>query len=175
MVLEDSRFLELAADTGMGNLRLGHAEKVESLSEIGGAEFRSCFAGDDIHHRGFTGAIGANDATQFAIVDIQGEIIQRLETIKADGDILQIGSVECMYESDSELPADSTTSTHTDIQLADDVLEFNTRTQNLKPKRWQNDDNKMYFGIKIAIWGLSIVVVALLVWLVVSLLSAPAG
>lgn len=46
-------------------------------------------AGDDVHQRSFTRAIGADDATQFTDADVQIQVVEGLETIETDADVFQ--------------------------------------------------------------------------------------
>ena len=43
-----------------------------------------------VHHRRLAGAVGADDAAQLADVDRQGERVQRLEAVEADGDVVEV-------------------------------------------------------------------------------------
>ncbi len=90
MLLEDGRLLELAADADVGDLRFGQARQVDGLAEEGLAGIGPRLAGDDVHHRRLAGAVGADDAAQFAGVDFEGEVVQRLEAVEADGDVFEV-------------------------------------------------------------------------------------
>ncbi|MCY1444863.1 hypothetical protein D9M71_613520 [compost metagenome] len=46
-------------------------------------------AGDHVHQGGLAGAVGADDAAQFANADVQVQCVQGLETIEADADVFQ--------------------------------------------------------------------------------------
>ena len=55
------------------------------------------FAGDDIHHGGFTRAIGADDTSQFAGLDVKIQIINGFEPIKADRHVFQVKDIAMAY------------------------------------------------------------------------------
>ncbi len=87
---EDGRLLELAADAAAGDLVLGQFQQVHALAKPDAAGIRTRLAGDDVHHGGLAGAVGADDATQFAVIDVQVQVVQCLEAVKADADVLYI-------------------------------------------------------------------------------------
>ena len=88
--LEDGRFLKLAADTTARYRMLRQLEQVDALTKVDTAAIGFGLASNHIHHGGFTGAIGADNAAQLTIVDVQVEVVQRLEPIKADTHILNV-------------------------------------------------------------------------------------
>jgi hypothetical protein len=90
VVLEHRGFLELAADAGVGDLRFGHAREVQRLPEEAGAGIGPGLAGDDVHHGGLAGAVGADDAAQLAGVDGEAQLVERLEAIEADRDVVEV-------------------------------------------------------------------------------------
>jgi hypothetical protein len=47
-------------------------------------------AGDDVHHGGLAGAVGADDAAQLAGVDVEVQAVERLEAVEADRDAVQV-------------------------------------------------------------------------------------
>ena len=75
VVLEHGRLLELAADAGLRDLRLGQARQIDGLAEERSARVRPRLAGDDIHHRGLARAVGADHAAQLAGVDRQVSLL----------------------------------------------------------------------------------------------------
>ena len=90
MLLEHRRLLELAADAGMGDLRFGHAQQVDGLAEKRGARIRPRLAGDHVHHGGLARAVRPDDAAQFAGLDRERQLVQRLEAVEADGDVVEV-------------------------------------------------------------------------------------
>src|SRR5262249_933032 len=51
---------------------------------------RTGFAGDHVHHCGFAGAIGTNDAAQLARLHGQSKFVKRLEAVEADRHVVEI-------------------------------------------------------------------------------------
>jgi hypothetical protein len=90
VVFENRRLLELAADPHVRDLGFGEACQVDRLVEEDGAFVRPCLAGDDVHHRRLAGAVGTDDAAQFAGVDRQRQLVQRSKTVEADRDVFEI-------------------------------------------------------------------------------------
>ena len=90
VLLEHRGLLELAADPGMGDLRFGHAQQVDGLAEERRTRIRPGLARDHVHHGGLARAVRPDDATQFAGFHREREIVQRLETVEADGDVVKI-------------------------------------------------------------------------------------
>ena len=90
VVFKDGGFLELAPDPGVGNLRLGQTGEVDGLTEEGLAGIRAGLARDHIHHRGLAGAVRSDDRAQFAGINRQRQFVERPETIKTDGDVLEV-------------------------------------------------------------------------------------
>ncbi|MNN09476.1 hypothetical protein D3C81_1223580 [compost metagenome] len=86
---EHRGLLELAPDAGLGDLHFAHAGEVQGVAKPGLARGGAGLAGDHIHQRGFTGAVGADNATQLADADVQVQGVEGLETIEADADVLQ--------------------------------------------------------------------------------------
>ena len=60
------RLLELAADAGLRDLRLGQRQQIDVLAEPGRSRVRPRLAGDDVHHRRLAGAVRTDDAAQLA-------------------------------------------------------------------------------------------------------------
>ena len=54
------------------------------------SRIRARLARDDVHHGGLAGAVRADDAEQLARIDVQREIVERLEAVEADGQVLEI-------------------------------------------------------------------------------------
>ena len=84
---EHGGFLKFSTDAGHGDVGFAHGSQVQGLTEKTGAAIRPGLAGDHVHHGGFARAVGADDAAQFAGLDVQGQIIEGLEAVKTDGDI----------------------------------------------------------------------------------------
>ncbi|KAG1274532.1 hypothetical protein G6F64_015105 [Rhizopus arrhizus] len=63
----------------MRDLRLVQGRKVDALAEEGGARRWPRLAGDDVHHRGLARAVGAEQAEELAVLDVQADMVQRLE------------------------------------------------------------------------------------------------
>ncbi len=89
-LLVDRRLLELAADAGLRDLRLGQAQQVDVAAERDAAAVGPRLAGDAVHHRRLAGAVGADDAAQLADVDRQRQLVQRLEAVEADADVVDV-------------------------------------------------------------------------------------
>src|SRR5262249_37753805 len=45
-----------------------------------------CLAADEIEHGGLAGAVGADDDADLVLLDIEGEIVDRLEAVEGDGE-----------------------------------------------------------------------------------------
>jgi hypothetical protein len=86
---EHRGLLEFATDASLGDVHLAHAGQVEGFAEPGAAAGGARLAGDDVHHGGLAGAVGADDAAQLADADVQAEVRQRLEAVEADVDVFQ--------------------------------------------------------------------------------------
>ena len=80
--LEHRWFLEFAANANLGDGRFVQPGEVDGLAENAVPASGRVFAGDDVHHGGFAGAIGADDAAQFAHGDVQGEFVRRPKAVK---------------------------------------------------------------------------------------------
>src|SRR5262249_20795016 len=72
------------------DLRLGQTRQIDGLAEEGGPRVRPRFSGDDIHHRRFTGAVRADDASKLARVDGERKVVECLEPVEADCDAVEI-------------------------------------------------------------------------------------
>ena len=70
----------------MGFWNLG---QVQGLADPGAAAVGAGLAGDVVHHGGLAGAVGADDAAQFADADVEIELAQGLEAVEADLDAFQ--------------------------------------------------------------------------------------
>ena len=89
-LLEDGRLLKLPADTGLRDLGFGHLQQIQVASKPCGAGIGTGFSRDDVHHRGLARTIGADNATQLAGFDVEGELVQGLETVEADSELFEI-------------------------------------------------------------------------------------
>ena len=66
------------------------AGEVDVLAEQDGALVGPGLAGDHVHHRGLAGAVRADDRAHLALVEVEREIVQRLEAVEADRDAVEI-------------------------------------------------------------------------------------
>src|SRR3569623_1367547 len=83
-------FLKFTADARARDLVLAHACQIHLGAEKGRALIGTRLSGNHVHHRGLARTVGADDAAQFAVVDIKRELIKRLEAVKAHRDVLKI-------------------------------------------------------------------------------------
>ena len=90
VALENGRLLELAADTRIGDLRLGKAREIDGLAEKRGAGIGPRLAGHDVHHRCLACPVGADHAAQLARIDRQRQVVQRLETVEAHRNSVEV-------------------------------------------------------------------------------------
>ena len=80
-VLEHRRVLELAAHPGVHDLMLLHLGELlaaEAYRARGGAGFTA----DQVEHRGFAGPVGADDHADLLGVEIEGQVVHRLEAVE---------------------------------------------------------------------------------------------
>jgi hypothetical protein len=70
-LLEHRGLLELAAYAHLRDVGFLVAQQVDRAAEEDRAFVRPGLAGDDVHHRGLAGAVGADDAAQLAGRDVQ--------------------------------------------------------------------------------------------------------
>ena len=75
-VLEHGRLLELAADAGLRDLRLGQLQQIDVVAEPGRARVGPRLAGDDVHHRRLAGAVRSDDAAQLAGLDVERQSVR---------------------------------------------------------------------------------------------------
>src|SRR6185295_18688175 len=82
-VLEYRRRLELAADAGLHDLVLLQLRQLlaAKLDRPGGGPR---LAADQVEHRGLAGAVGADDDADLVLLDIEGQIIDRLEAVEGN-------------------------------------------------------------------------------------------
>jgi hypothetical protein len=102
---------------------------------------------------------------------INGEIATN--QVLKNADILQMGSVECMYECDDDAASLDTGTDHR-IEIEEDTLVANTKTRNLAPGAFQESGKSLGKGMKIGIWCLVVVAVGLIA-LLIRALMAPSG
>ena len=90
-LLEHGRLLELAADAGLGDLRLGQAAAGRCVGRRTPcpASGRVLPVITSIIVR-LAGAVRADDAAQLAGLDVQRQVVQRLEAVEADGDAFEV-------------------------------------------------------------------------------------
>ena len=89
-VLEDRRLLELTADAQLSDLGLVVAQQVDGAAKEHAAFVWAGFAGDDVHHRGLARAVGADDAAQLTGRNVERQLVDGLEAIKAHAHVFQI-------------------------------------------------------------------------------------
>ena len=84
-IFEHRRRLEFAADAGLHDLVLLQLRQLlaAKLDRPGGG---SRLAADQIEHRGLAGAVGADDDADLVLLDIEGQIIDRLESVEGNGE-----------------------------------------------------------------------------------------
>ena len=87
-VVIDRRRLELAADAGLHDLVLLQLGQLLA-AELDRAGRRLGLAADQIEHRGLAGAVGADDDADLVFLDIEREIVDRLEAVERDGERLR--------------------------------------------------------------------------------------
>ena len=90
MRFEHGGFLKFAADAGVGDFRFRQAREIDVLPKKCRAGVGAGLAGDHVHHGGFAGAVGADDAAQFAGFDHEAQVVQRLEAVETDRDVFEI-------------------------------------------------------------------------------------
>ena len=93
MHLEDGWLLELAADAEIGNRSLVELGEINRPVEQNIAIIGLGLAGDDIHHRRFTGAIRPDNRTHFAGFDRQRKAVDRLKPVKGDADAIEVKEI----------------------------------------------------------------------------------
>ena len=73
----------LRPDTCLRDLRLGHPQQALAFLTIDNAPFiGACLAGDDIHESCLASAIWADHSAQFAVADLEGQIVYGLEPVE---------------------------------------------------------------------------------------------
>ncbi len=90
VVIEHRGLLELPPDAERGDMRLVELGEVGPPVEHDLALVRPRLAGDDVHHGGLAGAVGADDGAHFAGLDQQRQVVQRLEAVERYGDAAQV-------------------------------------------------------------------------------------
>src|SRR5690606_34249097 len=88
--LDHRGLLEFAADTHVGDFRLAVAGQIHLVAEIHLPLIGAGLAGDDVHHGGLAGAVGADDGPQFAGLDHQVEVVDGFEAVETLGDAVHI-------------------------------------------------------------------------------------
>ncbi|MCH2176221.1 MAG: FHA domain-containing protein [Lentisphaeria bacterium] len=106
---------------------------------------------------------------------VNGEIVTNQKLIR--GDILQVGSVECMYDSEDDSVNSSVMSTRTQIHIDEEsLIKTNTRT-NLAPGKFNPNSQQsklMRNMTNVVIILLVVVVVLLLIFVLIQVLSGEA-
>src|SRR5262249_23520627 len=82
--------LELPPDAERGDLGLVELGEVGPAVEHHLALVGPRLAGDDVHHGGLAGAVGADDGAHLARLDQQREVVQRLEAVERDRDAAEV-------------------------------------------------------------------------------------
>ena len=82
--------LKFSTDTQLRNVGFFVAQQINRAAKENRAFVGSRLAGDDVHHRGLAGAVGTDDATQLAGRDIERQLVDGFEAIKADADVFKI-------------------------------------------------------------------------------------
>ena len=87
LVFEHGGALEFAADPGAGDLGLVHLQEGDGfVAPDDAALVGAGLAGDDVHEGGFARPVGADDGAHLGLADLEGEVVDRLEAVKGDGD-----------------------------------------------------------------------------------------
>ena len=89
-LLKHRRFLKLAADAQRGNLGFVVTQQVYRAAKKYTARIGTGLAGDDVHHRRLAGAIGADDAAQFARGDVERQVVDGLEAVKTHVHVFKV-------------------------------------------------------------------------------------
>src|SRR5206468_11899328 len=105
------RVLELAADAGLDDLVLLQIGELLA-AKLDRARGRLGLSADQVEHRGLAGAVGADDDANLVLLDIEGEIVDGLESVKGHGERLDreqefLGLVTRSEEHTSELQSRS--------------------------------------------------------------------
>jgi hypothetical protein len=88
--VEHGRLLEFPPDPEIGDARLVEPREVDAALENHFALVRLRLAGDDVHHRGFSGAVRADDRAHLAGLDRKRQSIERAEAVEGHADIVEI-------------------------------------------------------------------------------------
>src|SRR3990167_2238703 len=86
-VFVDRRVLKLAPDAGTDDVELTHLGQLPAL-ELDAAGGGFGLAANQVEHRGLAGTVGADHHAHFIAVDIQVEVIDRLEAVEGNGQAL---------------------------------------------------------------------------------------
>ena len=89
-LLKHRGLLEFAADTQLGDVGFFVAQQVDGAAKEDSAFVGPGFAGDDVHHGGFARAVGADDAAQLTGRNVQAELVDGFEAVKADADVFKV-------------------------------------------------------------------------------------
>ena len=87
-IVVDRRRLELAADAGLDDLVLLQLRQLLA-AKLDRARGGLGLAADQVEHRGLAGAVGADDDADLVLLDIEGEIVDRLEAVEGHGERLR--------------------------------------------------------------------------------------
>ena len=89
-LLEHGRLLKFSADARLRDFRFGQCQEIQFRPKMHASRIRTSLASDDVHHGGLARAVRSDDAAQLAGLDSQGEFVERLEAVEADGQVLEI-------------------------------------------------------------------------------------
>src|SRR4030088_1545466 len=82
-VVIDRRRLEFASHPGLHDLVLFHFREV-FVAKMNRPRGRLGLAADQVEHRGLAGAIGADDDTDLVVIDVERQIVDRLEAVEGN-------------------------------------------------------------------------------------------
>ena len=86
-VVIDRRGLEFAPDARLHDLVLLHLREV-LVTKMDRTRRRLGLAADQIEHGGFAGTVGADDDADLVLLDIEGQVVDRLEAVERHGQSL---------------------------------------------------------------------------------------
>jgi hypothetical protein len=90
LAFEHRRLLELAADAELGDPGLVEPGQIGDAVEQHGALVRPGLAGDDVHHGGLAGAVGADDGAHLAGLERQRQIVDGVKAVERDVHAVEI-------------------------------------------------------------------------------------
>ncbi len=81
-LLEHGRLLKFRPIPAATISGFGHLKQIDVAAKPRGSGIRAGLPGDDVHHGGLAGAVRADDAEQFARIDVQRESLSALKPSK---------------------------------------------------------------------------------------------